>query len=230
MKVFLTHWTLDPVGAIEQAASNCYDSTPKRGKLLDACYASGHHSVLEFADFTFHVEGVSRALSHQLVRHRLASYAQRSQRYCDESDLKYVTPQTITRNGAAEQVYQKAMEEIQGGYQKLVALGIPKEDARFLLPNACETIIEVKMNLRTLIHFMNERLCSRAQWEIRELAEKMRHEVCVLYPELGKYMVPKCEAHPELYFCTEKKPCGRHPKLTDLLDRRDESKANDSDK
>ena len=84
MKVTLTRVTENPIGAIEEAACNCYNSEPTGGKIMKACYNSGHHSVLEFCDFTFHIEGVSRALTHQLVRHRLASYAQRSQRYCGE--------------------------------------------------------------------------------------------------------------------------------------------------
>ena len=90
MKVTLTRVTENPIGAIEEAACNCYNSEPTGGKIMKACYNSGHHSVLEFADFTFHIEGVSRALTHQLVRHRLASYAQRSQRYCGENGFEYV--------------------------------------------------------------------------------------------------------------------------------------------
>ena len=92
MKVELIRITENPVEAIESAASNCYDSIPTGGKIMEHCYKSGHMSVMEFADFHFHIEGVSRVLSHQLVRSRLASFAQRSQRYCSEDGYKYITP------------------------------------------------------------------------------------------------------------------------------------------
>lgn len=216
MKVTLTQFTHDPVEAIEEAASNCYNSQPSNGRIMRACYNSGHHAVLEFADFTFHIEGISRALSHQLVRHRLASYAQRSQRYCSEDGFDYVTPSTIIRNTEALNKYNSFMDNCRKLYSELQSLGIPNEDARFILPNACETQIEVKMNLRELIHFMNERLCTRAQWEIRELAEEMRREVVIMFPELKPYLVPKCENHAVMPYCTEHNGCGRYPKLKDI--------------
>ena len=100
MKVELIHYTHQPVNAIENAASVCYDSIPTGGKIMNHCYNSGHHSVLEFADFTFNIKGVSRALTHQLVRHRLNSYAQRSQRYCKETGFEFVTPPSIASNEA----------------------------------------------------------------------------------------------------------------------------------
>ena len=112
MKVTLTRVTENPVSAIEEAASNCYDSEPTGGKIMKSCYESGHHSVLEFADFTFHIEGVSRALTHQLVRHRLASYAQRSQRYCDEDGFKYVIPTKIQNNPTALAFYEDTINKI----------------------------------------------------------------------------------------------------------------------
>ena len=216
MKVSLTYFTRDPIEAIEEAASNCYNSKPSGGRIMNACYNSGHHAVLEFADFTFHIEGISRALSHQLVRHRLASYAQRSQRYCSEDGFDYVTPFSIEKNKEALIEYRTFMANCRRKYEEFQALGIPNEDARFILPNACTTVIEVKMNLRSLMHFMNERLCTRAQWEIRQLANEMRKCVLAQIPELEKYLVPKCEVHPGAPFCTEHKSCGRHPRLKDL--------------
>ena len=218
MKVTLIRVTENPIGAIEEAACNCYDSEPTGGKIMKSCYKSGHHSVLEFADFTFHIEGVSRALTHQLVRHRLASYAQRSQRYCDEDGFKYVIPTKIQNNPTALAFYEDAINKIRLSYASLQEFGIPNEDARYLLPNACETAIEVKMNFRSLIHFMNERLCSRAQWEIRQMALLMKKAVEEQYPELAKYLVPKCEIHEDMPFCTEHSTCGRHPKLKDIYD------------
>ena len=217
MKVTLTRVTENPIGAIEEAACNCYNSEPTGGKIMRSCYKSGHHSVLEFCDFTFHIEGVSRALTHQLVRHRLASYAQRSQRYCDEEGFDYVVPNSIENNEVALEQYQHFMYECGCLYGDLRAMGVSAEDARYILPNACETVIEVKMNLRSLIHFMNERLCTRAQWEIRQLAREMKRCVEEQYPELAAYLVPKCEAHAPYSFCIEHKSCGRHMTLKEAL-------------
>ena len=219
MKVTLTRVTENPIGAIEEAACNCYDSEPTGGKIMKACYNSGHHSVLEFCDFTFHIEGVSRALTHQLVRHRLASYAQRSQRYCGENGFKYVMPPSIRSAAKKWMVYDDIMAQINEAYHKLQELGIPNEDARMVLPNACETVIEVKMNLRSLIHFMNERLCTRAQWEIRQLAHEMKKCIEKQYPELAEYLVPKCEIHKDTPFCTEHKSCGKHHTLKEIFEQ-----------
>lgn len=216
MKVTLTRVTQNPVGAIEEAACNCYNSQPTGGKIMKSCYNSGHHAVLEFCDFTFHVEGVSRALTHQLVRHRMASYAQRSQRYCSEDGFDYVTPLSIAKDPIAHYKYQRFMADCMSVYADLQSIGIPNEDARMVLPNACESVIEVKMNFRSLIHFMNERLCTRAQWEIRQMAMLMKKAVEEQFPELAKYLVPKCEAHISTPFCTEHKTCGRHPLLKDI--------------
>ena len=217
MKVTLTRITENPIGAIEEAACNCYNSEPTGGKIMKACYNSGHHSVLEFCDFTFHIEGVSRALTHQLVRHRLASYAQRSQRYCGENGFDYIVPSSIQENKAIHLEYANLMNRINDLYEFMQKNGIPNEDARYILPNACETVIEVKMNLRSLIHFMNERLCTRAQWEIRQLAREMKKAIEEQYPELAEYLVPKCEAHGKYAFCTEHKSCGRHATLKEIF-------------
>ena len=220
MKVTLTRVTENPILAIEEAASNCYDSQPTvDGRIMRACYESGHQSVLEFADFTFHIEGISRACSHQTVRHRHASYAQRSQRYVEEDNFKYVTPPTIQMNAEALVKYIEHMANCQKVYWELIELGIPAEDARYVLPNACETIIEVKMNGRELIHFMNERLCTRAQWEIRDLAKAIKKAVAEhdeQCKEFAKFLVPKCYAHSKYPFCTEHKSCGLTPKLKDV--------------
>lgn len=218
MKVTLTRVTERPVDAIEEAASNCYDSEPTGGTIMKACHKSGHHSVLEFADFTFHIEGISRATSHQLVRHRIASYAQRSQRYVSEDNFKYITPDDISESQRV--VYREVMDRCKSAYNELITLGSEPEDARLVLPNACETIIEVKMNGRALMNFFAERLCRRAQWEIRKLAKLMlkaikeHDEQC---EEYAKLCGPKCERYgKELGFCTEAKSCGRYPKLTDV--------------
>ena len=220
MKVTLTECTENPVLSVERAASNCYDSEPSDdGKIMNHCYNSGHHSVLEFADFTFHIEGASRALLAQLTRHRVASFAVRSQRYCDENNFSHVVPDTIKTNMDAFIEYSDIMERIQHVYKHLQEYGVPNEDARFVLPNACDTVIEVKMNGRELIHFMNERLCTRAQWEIREMAKAMKtcvaehNEQC---KQFAKFFVPKCYKHAKYPMCEERKSCGLAPKISDV--------------
>lgn len=220
MKVTLISYTKNPVETIVEAASTCYDSEPSN-QIMNHCYKSGHHSVLEFADFTFKIEGVSRALTHQLVRHRLASYAQRSQRYCKETGFDFVAPRSIMKNPEAAVLYQKTMDTIREAYAKLLELKVPAEDARMVLPNSCCSEICVKMNLRNLIHFCNERLCSCAQWEIRQLANKMVKEILKVAPELEKFLVPKCEIHAPYCFCTEskKRTCERHPLIGDAFNK-----------
>lgn len=217
-KVTLVAHTPDPLMAIESAAANCYNSTPSPdGKTMKQCYKAGHYSVLEFCDFTWHIEGISRALSHQLVRSRLASFAQRSQRYVSESDYRYITPDSIQVNCTALQEYNQLMKSIQCTYDYFVSLGIPQEDARSVLPNACETIIEVKMNLREFIHFCNDRLCLRSQAEIRQMCQKMRDTVLEVCPYFSEFLVAKCEIHAPYCFCTELKSCGKHKKLKDVI-------------
>ncbi len=219
MKVELLSYTQDPITTIEKAASTCYDSDITDGKIMRHCYKSGHHSVLEFADFTFKISGVSRALTHQLVRHRCASYAQRSQRYCKEDGFEYIIPNSISRDCANLALYETMIKTIQNVYKEFLDRGIPAEDARYVLPNACETEICVKMNLRELIHFCNERLCACAQWEIRQLAQAMKKEVNEVAPELAKFLVPKCESH-EIPYCNETKSrsCGKHKTTKEIME------------
>lgn len=222
MKVTLTRITNDPILAIEEAASNCYDSTPSsEGKILTHCIKSGHTSVTEFCTFTFHIEGVSRALLAQLTRHRHAGYAVRSQRYCSEDRFNYVTPPSIQKHEHALEYFEAAMFYLQLTYEKLQAFGIDNEDARYVLPNACETTLEVTMNLRALMNFMNERLCTCAQWEIRQLAREMKRLIVEQVPALEPYLVPKCEKNgKEFGACNEskKRTCGRHPRLTEIFE------------
>lgn len=154
-------------------------------KLVKHLYKNGHHSVFEHIYFTFKIEGISRACSHQLVRHRMCSFTQRSQRYCDESGFEYVTPKSIDRPTTS-----MIMDRISLSYDILTKY-YPKEDARYILPNACCTDLYLSCNLRELIHICNERLCSRAQWEIRELVKKM---VELVDPDLKFMLVPKCKS------------------------------------
>lgn len=187
MKVSLVQATSESVKTIAKIASICYDSDPKNELgLVKHLYKNGHHSVFEHIYFTFKIEGISRACSHQLVRHRHCSFTQRSQRYCLEDDFGFVTPRTINKD-----TFAIAMEKYQYFYDDCQIDGVPNEDARYLLPNACETELYLSCNLRELIHMANERLCKRAQWEIRELVQQM----CDLVdPELHFMLVPKCQS------------------------------------
>lgn len=222
MKVILTRMTNDPILAVEEAASNCYDSTPSAdGKILKHCIKSGHTSVTEFLSFTFHIEGVSRALLAQLTRHRHAGYAVRSQRYCDEDGFGYVIPPTIAKNPEVMNEFEKIMEVTRRNYKWFQDHDIPNEDARYILPNACETVCEVTMNLRALMNFMNERLCTCAQWEIRQLAREIKKLVVEQVPLLADYLVPKCEKNGKNFgVCNESKSrsCGRHPRLEEVFE------------
>lgn len=222
MKVVLTRITNDPVLAIEEAASNCYDSKPSNeGKILKHCIKSGHTSVTEFCNFTFHIEGVSRALLAQLTRHRHAGYAVRSQRYCSEDGFKYVIPPSIGCRTDLVAQYDTIMRSINDLYINFQNEGIPNEDARYILPNACETVVEVTMNLRALMNFMNERLCACAQWEIRILAQQIKKCITEQVPELAEYLVPKCEKYGKNFgICNESKArsCGKHPSITNVFD------------
>ena len=191
MKVTLIQATPEPVETIAKIASICYDSDPKNPMaLVKHLYAGGHHSVFEHIYFTFKIEGISRACSHQLVRHRHCSFTQRSQRYCSEDGFEVIKPKTIVN---IDEIggYERLMEDIMGDYEELQDHGVPNEDARYILPNACATSLYLSCNLRELIHMCNERLCTRAQWEIRELVRNMRQ---LVDPKLHFMLVPKCKS------------------------------------
>ena len=191
MKVTLVQETNNPIETISKIASICYDSNPADPmKLVNHLYKSGHHSVFEHIYFTFKIEGISRACSHQLVRHRMCSFTQRSQRYCNESDFDVVLPPSMDDDIAYFE-YNDVLLDIRQGYANLTNLKVPKEDTRYILPNACCTDLYLSCNLRELIHICNERLCSRAQWEIRELVKKM---VALVDPNLKFMLVPKCKS------------------------------------
>ncbi len=197
MRVTLVQATPDPINLIATVASISYgnDSAKNPRVLVKKLYESGHHSVFEHVYFTFKIEGISRACSHQLVRHRICSFTQRSQRYCDESDFEFVIPPSYHRE-LRESVFEGAMYGIQKGYTSDTEHGIPKEDARYALPNAACTDLYMSFNLREFIHICNERLCVKAQWEIRELVENM---VKLVDDGLKFMLVPFCQSG--LYIC-----------------------------
>jgi len=170
----------------------------------------GHTSVVEHSCFTFAISNVSRSLSHQLVRHRIASYAQQSQRYVNLNDPDYVTPPKIAKDETMKKEYDKIMLEIWDHYNKLLDMGIPAEDARYILPNAAHTNIILTMNARSLLNFFELRCCLHAQWEIRQLANKMLAEVKKVAPIIFQNAGPSCKSKG---ICPEnKKDCPLYPK------------------
>lgn len=227
LTVRLISATMDPVDTAEYAASKCYDSKPSvDGKILRMCAKNGHTSVLEHMYFNFEISGVSRALLAQLTRHRIASFSVRSQRYCSEDGFSYVVPPTILSDKTALDAYESLMYHIQEVYKDLVAWGIPKEDARYVLSNSCVTTLVMSINARSLINLCNERLCTRAQWEIRKTVGLMRDEVLKVDKVgavLKDFLVPKCERYPGYPFCPEGRGCcGRHPRLEDIYHSEDQ--------
>lgn len=185
MHVELLYHTPDPERAIATAARLCYapvgatelmETMPEERvrSVLATVIKSGHLSTLEHASYTFAVDGVSRALTHQLVRHRIASFNQQSQRYVKFADgVPVVKPGTVTDNDEASRIFDETVDAIEAAYARLLELGVPAEDARYLLPNAAESKIVITMNVRELLHFFSLRCCNRAQWEIREMAHRM---------------------------------------------------------
>lgn len=223
MRVDLISWTPDPDRTVAAAARLCYsqvhaadiknDLTPERVETLLSSIASmGHLSTFEHASFTFAIEGISRALTHQLVRHRIASYSQQSQRYVSEEAFEYIVPPSIAGDEKAYALFRELMEQIREAYYSLNKV-VPKEDARYVLPNACETKIVCTFNARSLLNFFSHRCCERAQWEIRELANKMLVVVRAAAPGLFAKAGPACVARG---YCPEgKMSCGKWKSKSD---------------
>jgi len=212
LKVILIKHTPDPEETIAMAAKLCYSpsdieslrdkiETKDQKKFVEKLTKMGHMSPIEHSSFTFAIEGISRACSHQLVRHRLASYSQQSQRYVsEEGGFDYVVPMTIKGDRELERYFKDIMSKTQKAYnhivQKLNEKGIKGEaanqDARFVLPNASETKIMVTMNARELLHFFGQRCCNRAQWEIRAMAIAMLKLVREIAPTIFSKAGPSC--------------------------------------
>ncbi|OGW14542.1 MAG: thymidylate synthase, flavin-dependent [Nitrospinae bacterium RIFCSPLOWO2_12_FULL_45_22] len=174
MKVELLFITPDAEKLIETAGRTSYLSFNRQGENTEKEFIRmltkrGHYSVLEHAYATFRISGVSRAFTHQLVRHRLCSFTQQSQRYVDESNFNYVEPDPIKNNSKAHILFTKFMEEAKRSYSELQRLGIKNEDARFVLPNAVKSQIVVTANLREWHHIIELRSSPTAQWEIRKV-------------------------------------------------------------
>ena len=209
MKVSLLQYTPEPERTVALAARLCYSSasigelnekfsTADITDFLAKIMSLGHQSVLEHASFTFGIEGISRACSHQLVRHRLASYSQQSQRYVTlkGEEFPLVLPATISSSPRREEIFSGAVKAAARAYRELVDDGVPAEDARFVLPNAAETKIIVTMNARELLHFFELRCCERAQWEIRAMAIEMLRIVKPAAPVIFSSAGPGCLVGP----------------------------------
>ena len=228
MKVKIIAYTPNPEEVVASAAKLCYskvgvdeiqENLTEEGieKFVSMLSAIGHHSPLEHCTFTFAVEGISRACSHQLVRHRIASYSQQSQRYVKLDKFDYIIPTAIENNEFAKDIFLNAMEQDKKAYNGIVEelmneyiassgytlASIPRseynrleklaiEDARYVFPNACETKIVFTMNVRTLMNFFTHRCCDRAQWEIRDLANEMLIQVKEIAPTLFKKAGASC--------------------------------------
>ncbi|MCT4586102.1 MAG: FAD-dependent thymidylate synthase [Peptostreptococcaceae bacterium] len=234
MKVKLLEYTNNPEKVISMAAKLCYSpvgideiesglTEDNVDKFLNRLMNLGHESPIEHVCFTFGVEGISRTCSHQLVRHRIASYSQQSQRYVKLDQFEYIIPPYIENNEEAKALFIDAMKQDQKTYDELVEILSKQhlemflkegkeekeasrlaskkaiEDARFVFPNACETKVVFTMNARTLLHFFRHRCCNRAQWEIRKMSDLMLKELKKVAPILFKNAGPNClnEACPE---------------------------------
>ena len=225
IKCKLISHTPEPEKVVSIAAKLCYSKSDVDGlitgvltgndteKFIDKLKGMGHESPLEHVSFTFAIEGVSRTLTHQLVRHRIASYSQKSQRYVSENDFEYIVPPSIARDSQAKEKFENLMCTIRQAYNELASMDIPKEDARYVLPNATETKIIVTMNARSLFNFFSLRCCTHAQWEIRQLANLMLVEVQKVAPILFKNAGASCKKG----YCPEgERSCGNAPTLSFL--------------
>jgi thymidylate synthase (FAD) len=188
-------------------------------KFLEKIMSLGHHSVLEHVSFTFAIEGISRVTTHQLVRHRIASFSQQSQRYVSHKEhFISIVPDSIAASGEARLIFDSMSDAVHKAYGQLIELGIPAEDARYILPNATETKIIMTMNARELLHYFALRCCQRAQWEIREMSIEMLQLVKRVAPVIFRTAGPGCVAGscPEGQFC-----CGQTTEVREFFKKLD---------
>ncbi len=187
MKVEILAVTPDAEKVIEEAGRTCYKSSHKmregsETEFIKRLIKAGHLSVLEHASVTVKLEGVSRALTHQLVRHRLVSFSQQSQRYVKEEGFTYTVPPAIKEKSEAVSIFRDCMEQARNSYEKMLNMGVLKEDARYVLPNSCHTEIIFSCNFRQLRHIIELRGEIKAQWEIREAAIEILKKMKVIAP------------------------------------------------
>ena len=216
-RVELIAHTTEPARVVAAAAKLCYSPATaadlfdgldagKVSDFLGKLRAVGHLSPFEHASFTFAIDGASRVMTHQLVRHRIASYSQQSQRYVTMGTPRMVLPPEVAANAEAREIFERTAAEAHAAYERMTALGVPKEDARFILPHGWETSLVMTMNARELHHFFAIRICRRAQWEIRDIAARMFGLVRTAAPELFEGCGPACLSEGG---CREMHPCGK---------------------
>lgn len=216
VSVHLVASTPEPDNTVAAAARLCYSDASAvdlvdtiKGedvsRFIGHLRGSGHLSPFEHASFTFAVDGISRVCTHQLVRHRLASYSQQSQRYVEMHEPEAVVPPSIASIPSSRALFEETVLRCHEAYRSLVESGVPREDARYLLPHGWQTRIVVTMNARELHHFFTMRLCRRAQWEIRDLARRMLLLVREKAPVLFSVAGPDCIVRGR---CFEGRPCG----------------------
>lgn len=217
----------DIIKTIYTACKTCYSAklpyenylnAPDEDKMLSLIkrvIGSGHYSTIEHIQLTFAIQNVSRACTHQLVRHRHMSFSQKSQRYVKEKgEFDYIMPKSIENSHELAKKFEDFIQNTSNLYQEFIEAGILAEDARSILPNAAASSLVASLNLRELIHLANLRLCTRAQAEIRSLVKAMTDEVIKKEPWLKPYLVPKCE---RLGYCDEDKSCGRMKTKEELM-------------
>jgi len=226
VNVTLLEHTPNPERTVALAARLCYSpvsigelreklESADIEKFLDKIMSLGHHSVLEHVSFTFGIEGISRVTTHQLVRHRIASFSQQSQRYVSHKDnFASIVPDSISGNDEASRIFDEMSDTVHKAYAQLVEMGIPPEDARYILPNSTETKIIMTMNARELLHFFELRCCERAQWEIRRMSVEMLRLVRRIAPVIFREAGPGCVAGPcpEGQFC-----CGKTAEVREFF-------------
>lgn len=229
-QVKLLDYTPEPEKLVAAAARLCYSrksgvelmesfTEEKVAEFIKKLVELGHDSPVEHVSFTFAIDGVSRVFSHQLVRHRVGcSYSQKSQRYVKENGFAVVEPRSLAANSEADAIFKQSIELLQQNYEKLLSLGMPAEDARYILPNAAATALVVTMNARSLMHFFELRCCTRAQWEIRYVAQEMLRQVKEVAPLLFANAGAPCA---KKGFCPEgKMSCGIAPTFEEIRERR----------
>lgn len=205
MKIRLINYTKDPEKIVAQSARLCYSALDIEDlrerlsdesiiKLIKKIMRLGHYSVFEHATFTFAIEGISRVTSHQLVRHRLASFSQQSQRYVkmNKKEFPYIVPKSIAKDEKLTKIFIDAIKELDGIYHILLGQHIEAEDARYILPQAVTTKMIITANARELLHIFKLRCCNRAQWEIKEVTIKMLGEVKDIAPTIFENAGPPC--------------------------------------
>lgn len=244
MTLLLLRNTPDPDRLVALAARRCYSSraaddieehlSPEEiERLLGFLRQRNHLSPFEHADFTFSADGISRALSHQLVRHRIASYSQESQRYVNymkTPELPYIVPPSVAGNPEADRIFAQAVSQTLEAYRAMVNAGVPPEDARYIFPNAIETKLVFTLNARSLFNFFEQRCCIKAQWEIRQLAFDMLKAVRSVAPQIFKSAGAPCQFAVSPYCRENDRECPQYKSMQKRIEKNDQNNPGGTEK